>query len=416
VGLLRDLLYGPERSAVIVRAASPPTPRVPETSQPPGLPYSVESIIADAIAERTAAFSLANAMQMPAVIRGVQLICSLIAQFAPIAYRGGVPVPDQPRLLTQPAPFGTRYQFIYQTIYSQLAMPGSANTGGDAYWLIVDRDDEGIARSAVVVDPREVTIEWDDRHFLPVYTWRGKEMDRDFVHLTIGRPPGELHGRSPLVAGLPALAVVAAAEAYALGFFGTSGVPSVTITVPGKLSADEALRLKAQWVEAHSGPAATPAVLSNGMEADYPPVDAQRAQLQESRAYGATITARLLGIPAPLLHVETSGATITYNNAGGALDEFVRATAAPVYLAPLEGYYSELLPRTQTVRFDTGELNRIDVAGRVSVYAEAITAGIMTPAEARLNEGWPTDAPIASAPAYAATPDLPAMTVEVPSV
>jgi HK97 family phage portal protein len=409
VGLLRDLIYGPEPGPVL-RA-------LPIDEKPlREWPLTIEGQIARAVASREADFTLADALQMPAVIRGVQLICSLIAQFQPIAYRGGVPLADQPRLLTQPAPFGTRYQFIYQTIYSQLAMPGSASTGGDAYWLIVDRDDEGLARAAIVLDPDEVVVSWDESRFLPVYTWRGQEQGADLVHLTIGRPPGELHGRSPLIAGLPALSVVAAAEAYALGFFGTSGVPSVAINVPGKMTPTEAETLKAQWMDAHAGPGATPAVLTGGITADYPPVDAQRAQLQESRAYGATIVARLLGIPAPLLHVETSGATITYNNAGGALDEFVRATAAPVYLAPIEGYLSALMPRTQTVRFDTGELNRIDVAGRFNVYQTGIAAGVMTPAEARMNEGWPTDAPIAAAPAYAATPALPAVAVEVPRV
>lgn len=408
MGLLRDLIYGPEPGP-IVRAD------VIDEKPPRVWPLTIEGQIARAVAARESTFALPDALAMPAVIRGVQLICSLIAQFQPIAYRGGVPLPEQPRLLMQPAPFGTRYQFLYQTIYSQLAMPGSGGTGGDAYWLIVDRDDEGNARSAIVLNPSEVAIAWDDDRFLPLYRWRGQEMDRDLVHLTIGRAPGELHGRSPLVAGLPALAVVASAEAYALGFFGTSGVPSVAITVPGKISPTEAETLKAQWMEAHSTAYATPAVLSGGMSADYPPVDAQKAQLQESRAYGATIVARLLGIPAPLLHVETSGATITYNNAGGALDEFVRATAQPVYLAPLEGYLSALMPRTQAVRFDTGELNRVDITGRFNVYSAGIAAGVMTAEEARMNEGWPTDGPIAAAPAYAATPALPAVTVEVPS-
>ncbi len=382
-------------------------------------PLTIEGQIAWAQAQRNGqVFTLADALHMTAVIRGVQLTCSLIAQFAPIAYRDGVPLADQPRLLTAPAPFGTRYQFFYQTIYSQLAMAGSAGTGGDAYWLIVDRDEEGNARSAIVLDPAEVTIAWDERRFLPVYTWRGQPVDRDLVHLTIGRPPGELHGRSPLVAGLDDLGPVAAAEAYALSFFTTSGIPSVLIKAPGEGSADEAARLKDQWMTAHAGPLATPAVMFKGLqgtvEVEYPSVDAQKAQLQESRAYGATIVARLLGIPAPLLHVETSGATITYNNAGGALDEFVRATAAPVYLAPLEGYLSQLLPRTQAVRFDTGELNRIDIAGRFGVYQAGIAAGILTPAEARQNEGWPTDGPIEAAPAYAATPALPTVQVEAP--
>jgi HK97 family phage portal protein len=417
VGFLRDLIYGPEPGPIIGRSMAGPA------VTPHG---ALEDAIAEQIAFRTAEFSLADALQMPAVIRGVQLICSLIAQFEPRAYRGGVPLDEQPALLTQPAPFGSRYQFYYQTVYSQLAMDGSARTGGDAYWWIAERDDLGTPRQLVVLDPAEVAIEWDAKRFMPVYHWRGKPMNAgdvrnestNLVHLTIGRDPGELHGRSPLIAGLEALAVVDAAERYAMGYFYTGGVPSVAILAKGKGSPEEAARLKAQYMAAHAGPEPTPAVFFQGntgdLQLEYPPTDAQKAQLQESRAYGATITARLLGIPAALLHVETSGATITYVNSGGVLDEFVRTTAMPVYLAPLEGYLSAMVPRTQRVRFDTAELYRIDVAGRVNVYAAAIGAGIMQPAEARVLEGWPVDGPIESNPALGATPPVTGLQSEVP--
>lgn len=409
MGIWRDLIYGPAPSNVIVRGAVDP-----RDSEATGSPPTLEDLIAAEIQQRIATFTLADALEMPAVIRAVQLICSLIAQFQPIAYRDGVPLPtaQQPRFLRQPAPFGTRYQFMYQTIYSQLAMAGSAGTGGDAYWLVIDRDELGMARAAIVLDPAEVAIEWNRARFLPRYSWRGREFtdDPDLLHLTIGRPPGSLHGRSPLIAGLDALAIVDAAERYALGFFTTSGIPSVVIKAAGKGSPEEAARLKAQWMSAHNGPESTPAVMFQGsgaLDLEYPSIDAQKAQLQEARAYGATIVARLLGIPAPLLHVETSGATITYVNSGGAIDEFVRTTAGPVYLAPLEGYLSAMVPQTQTVRIDTAELNRIDVAGRMGVYAQAITAGVMTPPEARMLEGWPTAEPIPVAPAFAPTPRLP---------
>lgn len=435
MGRIRDLVYGSESGGAWALRAAVPTPPAPapvpapraETSDPPGEPLSLEDAIAAAIGRRVAEFTLADALEMPAVIRAVQLICSLIAEFQPIAYRDGTPVPEQPRLLTQPAPFGTRYQFLYQTIYSQLAMAGSAGTGGDAYWLVVDRDELDLPRSAIVLDPGEVRIEWDDRRFLPVYTWREQRVGsrssdvpaRDFLHLTIGRPPGALHGRSPLIAGLGALAVVDAAERYALGFFETSGIPSVVIKAAGKGSPAEAAKLKAQWMAAHAGPEATPAVMFEGntgkLELEYPSVDAEKAQLQQARDRGTTIVAILLGIPAPLLHVMTSGATITYTNAGGALDEFVRATAQPVYLTPLEEYLSTLVPRTQTVRFGTNELYRIDLAGRLNAYAVGIASGVLSAPEARMFEGWPATSPIESVPAYAATPALPALpTSEVP--
>jgi len=414
VGLIRDLIYGPD-TGPILRAVPDP---VPETSDPPGLALSVEQQIAEAIAWRISTFTLEEALEMPAVIRAVELLCAIPSMFRPIAYRDGVALLDQPRLLTQPAPFGSRSQFYYQTIYSLLAMRSQHGRGGDAYWFVVDRDDDDLARSMIVLDPGEVRVEWDKAHFLPVYSWRGLEgpdLTRDLIHLTIGRPPGQLHGRSPLIMGLGALAVVNAAELYALGYFTTAGVPSAVIKGAGKGSPEEAQRLKAQWMAAHNTEAPTPAVLFGGLDVEFPNVDAQKSQLQESRAYGATITARLLGIPAPLLHVETSGATIVYTNAGGALDDLVRATCTPSYLTPIEGYLSTLVPRTQTVRFDTNDLFRLDLAGRVKLYAEAIAAGVLNATEARRFEGWPTDGEIQSAPAFAPTPALPTFRIEVPA-
>ena len=80
----------------------------------------------------------------------------------------------------------------------------------------------------------------------------------------------------------------------------------------------------------------TPAVLSGGIDLDVPDIDPQKSQMQEARDYGNTVVSRLLGIPAPLLHVSTSGATITYVGAAGAIEELVKATLAPTYMPPLE--------------------------------------------------------------------------------
>ncbi len=420
MGRLRDYYRGGVSERAIAPSPITVTPGV--LSSPPTL----EQLLSEQIAERMASFTLADALGMPAVVRGVQLICSLIAQFTPVAYRGGLPVPDQPKFLREPFPagFGTRYQFLYQTVYSQLAMTGSANTGGDAYWLIPERDELGNPRAAVVLDPAEVRIEWDAAQFMPVYTWRESVMttegpNANLVHLTIGRPPGALHGRSPLVAGLEELAVVDAAEQYALGFFYSSGIPSFVIKAKGDGSEAEAKRLKQQWLDAHPGPNPTPAVMFEGrtgaLDFIFPPTDAQKAQLQETRAYGATIVARLLGIPAPMLHVESSGATITYVNAAGALDDFVRSTGQPVYMAPLESYLSTMVPRTQTVRFDTNELYRTDLTGRSNIYSTLIASGVMTAQEARSFEGWPTDGPVEFIPSLEPTPNLTPLGMEVPA-
>lgn len=366
-------------------------------------------VIADIIAERLGEFSVHEAMRMPAVARGVQLICSTAAMMTPTVYRDGVPQPQQPRIVSRPSPFHTRYEFVYQTIYSLVA-------DGNAYWLLGDRDPDGYARTALVLDPAEVQVAWDERRLTEVITWRNRRLSPGFdvLHIALNRAPGDVVGRSPIREGLDALGTIAAAEEYAASFFSTGGLPSTVLTSNVALTADEAAALKTQWINANKGPARQPAVLSGGIAADFPATDPQKSQLQETRAYGATIVARMLGIPAPLLHVETSGATITYANAQAALDEFIRATLAPSYLHLVEAAWSDLVPSTSAVRFDTREVLRVDLVTRWNAYNVAVGAGWLAADEVRRLEGWPSTIDIG--PLYAPTPAATGRPATVPEV
>lgn len=353
---------------------------------------NVAETIYDLIAARQAAFGIQEALAMPAVARAVQLITNTCAMFQPVVYRDGAPAAYQPRVVSRPSPFATRYEWIAQSVMSGIVH-------GDTYWLLGDRDPEGWARVALVLDPAEVQVSWDSKRLAEVITWRERKLlpGTDVVHIAWNRRPGEVRGRSLLRDALPTLATLQAAEDFASSFFTTAGVPSVILKSSTALTKEEAERLKIAWMNAHTGPEATPAVLSGGIEADFPGYDPQRSQLQETRSYAATVIARLFGIPAPLLHVETSGATITYMNGQAAFDGFVQTTVVPSYLAPIESAWSDLVPQGNTVRFDTRDLMRLDTAARFRVYGDAIAAGVMTTTEARRLEGWPVDGDLSSA-------------------
>jgi phage portal protein BeeE len=119
--------------------------------------------------------------------------------------------------------------------------------------------------------------------------------------------------------------------------------------------------------------------------------------MAQTRASAATEVARLLGIPAPLLLVETSGSTITYQNSQAALTQLYRETLAPTYLDPIQLAWSDLTPRTQSVRFDLRELLAADVVTRSQVEQAYIAMGVLDPTEVRVLEGWPADEPISQA-------------------
>lgn len=378
----------------------------------------VEDLYAELEARRQA-FTLAQALEIPAVGRGVALITAVGAAMLPLVYRAGVALETQPRLVRKPDPFSTRYQFLRQTLDALVA-----SRYGEAFWRLLDHDAAGYPRAAVVLPESEVRVEWDQRRFRPLYFWRDRPMvaDVDIKHIAPNRRAGELHGHGPIQDSLDYLYPIHAAEEYAGSFFGSGGMPLTVLKTAAKLDKQQAADLKAQWIAqrtAAGAGGAEPAVASGGVEVDFPAVDPQKGQMTEARGAGAAIAARILGIPGALLHVETSGATITYTNPEGALEELVKTTIAPLYLAPIEQAWSELVPAPQSVRFDLADLHRASIAARFAIYSQGIAARdeqtgeqLMTVAEARAFEGWATG--IDTAHTFDPEPVPEPVTVEVP--
>lgn len=361
-----------------------PSSEQPEVSRAETLSATTEALYA-LIAERTAAFTMADARRLDAVIRAKSLLTSIAASYLPLAYRGGMAMEEQPRIVSKPDPFNTRYDFVAATVDSLI-------DEGCAFWRLVGGGDGQRPTGAYVIPHDEVEVTNPSRGLVPLYRWRDQplRLDVDIKHVTIGRKAGELHGRGPLREGLDALATVKAAEDYARGWFNGGGTPPVVIkSAPGtgRLTPAEAALAKTKWIESRAS-LGEPAVFGGDWDISFPTTDPARSQMQEARSYGATVTARLLGIPAALLHVETSGATITYTNPAGALEELTKSTIVPVYLAPIEAHWSELVPGRTSVRFDLNDMQRADLAGRAAIYQAFITMGAMDPAEVRAAEGW----------------------------
>jgi HK97 family phage portal protein len=396
VGLF-DWLFGTQTELEVARELAPPYP-------------SVESQIDAYVAERM----LGGSSTLPSVERGTELLASAVAQLVPVTYTNGSPLERSPSIVERPDPWTTRYTFLTQTARSMIET-------GDAFWFLFDHDPDpssgGRARSARVVPSAEVTSRWDDARFLPVHSWRGREMKLgvDFAHIPLSPRAGELRGRSPLVECAGALLTILAAETYAGSWFGGSGIPSGTLTSPTELTKDEATDLKAGWLEAHGGPVPTPAVLSGGVTWEAEGADPERSQMTQAREAGVATVARLLGIPAPLLLVSLGGASITYANVSQLYAELYRSTVIPLYLSAIEAVWSDLVPRTSSVRFDLGELSRLDVTSRIAAEAQLVELGVLTADDVARREGIvPAQTPAALAPAP--TPAAPPASPEVPAV
>lgn len=370
---LFDWLFGASSSVEIAGELAPPYP-------------SVQAQVDAYVASRMAG----GPSTLPAVERGVQLLATGVAQLVPVDYRDDVPLEVQPSIVDRPDPWVSRYTFLEQTARSMVET-------GDAFWFLFDNDPDPSsgrrARHARVLPASEVNVSWDEHRFLPRYSWRGRPMTHgvDIVHIPLAPRAGELHGRSPLLECSAALLTIQAQEAYAGGWFGGSGVPSGTLTSPVELSDVEADKLKAAWLEAHAGAIPTPAVLSGGITWESDAADPERSQLTASREHGVATVARLLGIPAPLLLVAVSSSSITYANVSQLYTEFLRSTVVPLYLAPIEAAWTDLVPRGQVVRFDLDELHRLDIEARYATYAVAAGLGVIDAAGIARREGLPAD-------------------------
>ena len=92
----------------------------------------------------------------------------------------------------------------------------------------------------------------------------------------------------------------------------------------------------------------------------------------------------MFGMDADLLNAAVSGSSLTYQNVGQRLDNFIRTTLAPNYLEPIEHGISERLTRTTVGRFNLQALLRADVKTQADVYSTLITAGLSSSRQERL--------------------------------
>ena len=334
-------------------------------------------------------------LSIPAAYRGTQIIRDMCAQLPWRAVYGSKHsdqgaasepqiIEPKPAILVEPSPFMDRDDVI-RTIVNNLILRGWAPV------LLQNLDESGRPRFATPLNPDEVTATWNPARTAVNYKWRGREMvpGIDLLVIELQRLPGYPTGCGPFDAAASTLAGVDSANSWSRDLFSSSGIPSGTIQVPGKLTKDEAEALKEQWQEQHRGGRST-AVLSGGMTYEAVSLTPEQAQFLMTRALGIQEVARLLGIPQHFLNAGQSpgsGQSLTYTNVQAVFRELVMVLLYPTYLRRLEAAFSSLLPRGQTVDFDLSDFVKADDGTRYTAYETAIRAGILTTEEVRKAEG-----------------------------
>jgi HK97 family phage portal protein len=321
---------------------------------------------------------------IPAVYRSSQVIADTVASLGMVAVGGdGIAEPVTPAILELPNPAET-YQATMAKIVSSLIWRGNAYL-----WVRERAEATGEVSSIYVLNPDEVTVQWDTLRLYPVYSWRNREMveGRDLFHLAINHWPGRVTGLGPVEAARLMMIGIKAEQATARHLYENDAAPSGVLQVPQRLEAAEAAKVLEAWELGHTG-TKRPAVLSGGVEFKPLTLTPADAEFLAERAFSVQEIARMFGLFGLFLLVDDGG-NLTYSTTEGLFRLFIATTLRPTYLEPIEQTFSRMLAGRTRAQFVTAELLEADLTSRYAAYETGLRAGFLTVDEVRRLEHLP---------------------------
>ena len=320
--------------------------------------------------------SMARAMSVPAVGRGVGLISDLIRSMSMQLVRGTAVLP-QPRLLANPCPdMGTAW-FVGCQVEDYLLH-------GNALHYITVRGWDGYPLAATWLPAQWTSIGESDTDPGECDYWvGGVKLDRrNVVHVRRGSDRSfAKRGIGIMEQYFETLARAKDQETYETQQLRSGSVPSVVIETPNPdLSQAEADMAKQAWIEKYSGPNRQPAILPAGSKVtplswspnDAQMVEAKRATLQD--------IANLLRMDGFWVGAESAG--LQYKSAGPMYTNLVRQTISPIALDFEDAWSDAWTPLGQRMRFDRRAITRDDFLTELAAILPAVGT-LLTLDEAR---------------------------------
>jgi HK97 family phage portal protein len=235
------------------------------------------------------------------------------------------------------------------------------------------------------IPARWVFILWYPGDPQPGYWYYGTELPfDDVIHVkrSADRNYGGARGVGIVEEMMGTLDRVAAEEVYEATTLAGAAVPSVAIVTPNAtLTQDVADDAKSAWLDKYAGPNRLPAILPAGTQVIPLAWSPSDTQLTEARHMSLTDIANAFNLDSYWLGAPVAG--MTYRTAGPQYQQILRTSLEPV-LADIEDVWSDAwLPRGQQIRFDRNQLLRDDLATTTTAMVALVTAGILSPEEAR---------------------------------
>jgi HK97 family phage portal protein len=173
------------------------------------------------------------------------------------------------------------------------------------------------------------------------------------LHVRYQSSTGDAHGHGPLEAGAARVVASQVLSRYATTLAAGGGIPAGLLFYDdGKLTREQALELKADWVSARASGIGEPAVLSGGVRWQGTQINPAEMALLELLTFNEARIATMLGVPPYLIGTSTQD-SMTYANATNIFDYHWRSGLRPKAHAVMSALSQWLLPRGTRV-----EVNR----------------------------------------------------------
>lgn len=387
MGVLRNLIAGRRVELIDVAGGRGPSFAV---DVDPGVLYGSPTLD-DYVAGRVGKVRRAEALRVPAVLRGRNLVAGPIGTLPMRLAKPGEDPVEWP-FLEQPEE-GTAASVTWTRVADDLIFHGRA------WLLITHRGWHGFPVSVRRLDPETVTIDAERRVW---HTRRGSGTAAEYLPddrvIRIDSPTEPILDAGA-VAIRTCLAIARATRNVA------DGLPPSTYFTPADGTADyltetEVQKILDTWHESRQKNVTgyVPAALELKALGWNP----EQLQLRDLRDQAVLDIARLFGVDAEELNVSTTSRT--YFNAFDRRQDFIQFTLAP-YLSAIEGRLSmdDVTPRGYRVRFDLDEFFKADTLARFQAYEVGLRTGAVTVDEIREAEGRPalTDDQVAALAALA---------------
>lgn len=307
-----------------------------------------------------------NALSVPGVWRGVNLIASAIAGLPLDALRNGKVIATPP-ILSRPNPPETRFTTIQAAV-------ACAIVDGNFFAVVGPLNANGYPDTIYPIDPMRVKCKYEEGR--RIYEIDNVRFDQsEIMHVPGFAMPGEHLGVGLLQAQRQGLGMSIAVNEYAARYFNGGTTPSVVLhTENPDLSQEDADLIKQKWLMHYGGRSREPAVLG-GIKVEPLTDNAGDSQLVESRQFDLTEIANMLGIPPYYLGAPNSSRT--YSNVQEEQLQLLRFALMP-WIVRFEMAFSDLLPRGQVAKFNLDAFLRADTLTRYQAHEIGIRSGFLT--------------------------------------